>query len=67
VTDQSHHIVPSARVLARDLGRQLRAIHDALASVERELNQHQRDSDAITIAREHVKQAIDALELATRG
>jgi hypothetical protein len=66
VTDQSHQIVPSARVLASDLGRQLRAIHDALASVEHELNQQQRGSDAIATAREHVQQAIDALELAAQ-
>jgi hypothetical protein len=66
VTAQGHHIVPSARVLARDLGRQLRAVHDALASLERELKQHQSSSNAMTIAREHLQQAIEALELAAQ-
>jgi hypothetical protein len=70
VSHPNHQITPSPSVLAQDLKRQLRTIADALASVERHLKQQDGppvSTDAIAIAREHVEQAIAALDLAGRG
>jgi hypothetical protein len=70
VSQQDHQVTPSASVLAHDLERQLRAIHDALAAAEREAKQQHRGPttrmDALAIAREHIHAAIEALELASR-
>ena len=70
MSEQSHQVNPSAGVLAHDLENQLRTIYDALASLEGNLKQQHRGptsrADAVGIAREHVKSAIDALELASQ-
>jgi hypothetical protein len=70
MNEHSHEISPSTGVMAHNLERQLREIDDALASVERHFTQEQRGqtprSDAIAIAREHIRAAIDALELASQ-
>jgi hypothetical protein len=59
---------PSATVLVHGLERQVRASHDAIPGLERELKHHQRGptsrSGAVAIASQHVKAAIHALELA---
>jgi hypothetical protein len=69
--EMSHRVAPSATVLAHDFEHQLRAIRDALKPFERELRQsadkrkHVR-ADAVAVAIEHLQQAMDALEVASK-
>lgn len=71
--EMSHQVAPSATVHARDFEQQLRPIYEVLKSFERDLrnrpnqDQHERvRADAVAVAIEHLQQAMDALEVASR-
>lgn len=71
--EMSHQVVPSTTVHAGDFEQQLRPIYEALKAFERDLrnrpNQDQHEvvrADAVAVAIEHLQQAIDALEVASR-